>query len=46
MTADAFANWCNTFGILPELALENQAIRDALFLRDDSKVINLLDEEF
>ena len=46
MTADAFANWCNTFGIDPTIALENQAIRDALFLGDDSKVINLLDEEF
>ena len=46
MTANAFANWCNTFGVDPIIALENQAIRDALLLRDDSKVINLLDEEF
>ena len=44
MTANEFVAECVQRTILPEIALEQEAIRSALSARDDERVRNLLDE--
>lgn len=46
MTANEFVAECEKRCILPEMALENQQIRQALADRDDSRAREVLDAEF
>lgn len=46
MTANEFAAECAARTIDPAVALENENIRNALRLRDDAKVRQILDAEF
>lgn len=46
MTITRFETLCGELLIDPALALENEAIRDALAKRDDARVEELLKTEF
>ena len=46
MTANMFAWLCTDSAVDPEIALENEAIREALAARDDDEVKRILLEEF
>ncbi len=46
MSANTFARLCSRYGISPEIALEDEAIRAALKRRDDKAVERLLRENF
>ncbi len=46
MTYNQFIAECNSRLIEPSLALENNAIKQALCDKDDNKVKELLDREF
>ncbi len=46
MTTDEFARACAERYIDPNIALENENVKQALRERDDNKVIKLLEEEF
>lgn len=46
MTKLEFIALCGEHGIEPSIALENDAIIEALQSKDDQKVVKLLTEEF
>ena len=46
MTRPEFIYECETRTIDPEIALENEHVRDALLQRDDEHVRNILDAQF
>lgn len=46
MTTITFAALCSQRLINPAIALESDAVREALARRDDKRVIELLDTEF
>lgn len=46
MTQNQFAALCGQYGIDPAIALENDALCDALRQRDAAKVERILREEF
>lgn len=46
MTRDEFTVLCAEAAVAPEVALENENIRQALADRDDAEVRRLLKEEF
>jgi len=46
MTLNTFAILCHEYGIHPDIALENEELREALKARDDKKVIEILTNEF
>ena len=46
MTMNEFTALCENRTIPPQLALENEDIREALAIRDDEAVIDVLDNEF
>jgi len=46
MTSNEFNAQCQSRFIDPALALENEAVKNALYERNDPEVLRLLDEEF
>lgn len=46
MTQSTFNSLCQQAGIDPAIALENDAIRQALRARNDAQVRRLLEQEF
>ena len=46
MTVNQFSILCHEYGIHPDIALENEELREALKARDDKKVIEILTNEF
>ena len=46
MTYNEFIDACCERLIEPSIVLENESIRDALSVKDDQKVIEILDNEF
>ena len=41
-----FVNLCEQHGIAPDIALENEALCDALRARDDKEAVRILIEDF
>jgi hypothetical protein len=46
MKVTEFVARCENVFVAPEIALENQSVRDALADKDDARVIELLETEF
>lgn len=46
MTQNEFLSLCMRYTVPPELALENEALIEALAARDDAEVERILREEF
>ena len=46
MTKFSFQALCAHYGVHPDIALENEALVDALRARDDQEVERILKEEF
>jgi hypothetical protein len=46
MTQSQFLMACNEVNVLPELALDNELIVEALLNKDDTLVIELLNDQF
>lgn len=46
MTANTFLAICGEYLIDPDIALENEAVKEALLARNDKLVRKILEEEF
>jgi hypothetical protein len=46
MTAIEFIALCESVGVDPQIALENENLREALRNKDDARIAEILKEEF